>query len=90
MYIATETTIRNRRIELTQSQPDTPIDENELYLSIMERDDKGRYGLWRTPSGLRHRHAGTRSSRPISAHDEPIELLRKDIKEMQTNLLRVT
>ncbi|KAK9082971.1 hypothetical protein Scep_029442 [Stephania cephalantha] len=42
-----------------------------------------------TPSRSRRRHAGARSSWPISAHDEPIELLRKDIKEMQTNLLRV-
>ncbi|KAK9158272.1 hypothetical protein Scep_004846 [Stephania cephalantha] len=37
----------------------------------------------------RHAGAGARFSRPISAHDEPIELLRKDIKDMQTNLLRV-
>ncbi|KAK9098336.1 hypothetical protein Syun_025381 [Stephania yunnanensis] len=38
-------------------------------------------------------HGGARAgvgagfSQPISAHDEPIELLRRDIKEMQTNLL---
>ncbi|KAK9104382.1 hypothetical protein Scep_021226 [Stephania cephalantha] len=50
-----------------------------------------------TPSGSQRRHVGAgagvadgaRSSWPISAHDEPIELLRRDIKEMQTNLLRV-
>ncbi|KAK9147438.1 hypothetical protein Scep_006195 [Stephania cephalantha] len=89
------TTIRNRRIELTQSQPDTPIDETELYLSVVERDDKGRtYGLGWTPSGSRRRHAGAGgdgagSSRPISAPNEPIELLMRDFKEMQTNLLRV-
>ncbi|KAK9147649.1 hypothetical protein Scep_006406 [Stephania cephalantha] len=47
------TAIQPRRIELTQSQPDTPIDETELYLSVVERDDKGRtYGL-----GSRRRHA---------------------------------
>ncbi|KAK9094954.1 hypothetical protein Scep_026423 [Stephania cephalantha] len=95
-------TIKNRRIVLTQSQPDTPIDETELYLSVMERDDKGRtYGLGWTPSGSRRRHvgvgAGVRagagdgagSSRPIYAPNEPIELLRRDFKEMQTNLLWV-
>ncbi|KAK9140770.1 hypothetical protein Scep_010451 [Stephania cephalantha] len=85
------TAIRNRRIELTQSQPDTPIDKTELYLSIVERDNKGQtYGLGWTPSGRRHpgagAGAGAESSQHISAHDEPIELLRKDIKEMQTNL----
>ncbi|KAK9142269.1 hypothetical protein Syun_011669 [Stephania yunnanensis] len=75
-----------------QSHPDMPIDENELYLSNTEHDDKGRtYELWWTPSGSRRRHARTSSSQAISAHDEPIKLLRKDIiKEMQTNLLRVT
>ncbi|KAK9166994.1 hypothetical protein Scep_002185 [Stephania cephalantha] len=48
-------------------------------------DDESRW----TPLGSRRRHAGTGSSRTISAHDEPIELLRKNIKEMQTNLLLV-
>ncbi|KAK9100646.1 hypothetical protein Scep_024076 [Stephania cephalantha] len=84
--------ICNRRIELTQSQPDMSIDETELYLSVMERDDKGQiYGLGWKLTGSRHRHAGdgVGSSRPISAHDESIQLLRRDIKEMQTNLLRV-
>ncbi|KAK9158503.1 hypothetical protein Scep_005077 [Stephania cephalantha] len=33
--------------------------------------------------------AGAGSSHPISTHDEPIELLRKDINDMQTSLLRV-
>ncbi|KAK9147860.1 hypothetical protein Scep_006617 [Stephania cephalantha] len=97
---------RNRCIELTQLQPDTPIDETELYLSVVERDDKGHtYGLGWTPLRSRRRHVGAGagagagvgdgdgdgggSSRPVSAHDEPIELLRRDIKEMQTNLLRV-
>ncbi|KAK9112000.1 hypothetical protein Scep_019519 [Stephania cephalantha] len=72
------------------------IDETELYLSVVKRDDKGRtYGLGWTPSGSRRRHGGTRagagvgSFQPISAHDEPIELLRRDITEMQKNLLRV-
>ncbi|KAK9094363.1 hypothetical protein Scep_025832 [Stephania cephalantha] len=90
------TAIRNRRIELTQSQLDTLIDETELYLSVVERDNKGQtYGLGWTPSGSRRRHAeagagdGARSSRPISAPNEPIKLLRMDFKEMQTNLLRV-
>ncbi|KAK9148076.1 hypothetical protein Scep_006833 [Stephania cephalantha] len=86
------TAIRNRRIELTQSQHDTPIDETELYLSVVECDDKGRiYGLGWIPSGSRRRHtgAGAGSSRPIYAHGEPIEQLRKDIKEMQTNILWV-
>ncbi|KAK9135011.1 hypothetical protein Syun_014341 [Stephania yunnanensis] len=27
--------------ELTQSQPNTSIDETELHLSVMEHDDKG-------------------------------------------------
>ncbi|KAK9157335.1 hypothetical protein Scep_003909 [Stephania cephalantha] len=89
-------TIRNRPIELSQSQVDTPIDETELYLSVVERDDKGQtYGLGWTPSGSWLRHVGARagdgagSSRPISAPNEPIELLRRDFKEMQTNLLQV-
>ncbi|KAK9125837.1 hypothetical protein Scep_014683 [Stephania cephalantha] len=85
-----QTAIRNICIELTQSQLDTSIDETELYLSFMERDDKGRtYGLRWTPSGFRRRHDGAGSSCLISANDEPIELLRRDIKEMQTYLLRV-
>ncbi|KAK9125415.1 hypothetical protein Scep_014261 [Stephania cephalantha] len=47
-----KTAIQSRRIELTQSQHDTPIDENKLYLSVVERDDEGRiYGLGWTPSG---------------------------------------
>ncbi|KAK9133431.1 hypothetical protein Scep_012959 [Stephania cephalantha] len=94
------TVIHHRRIELTQSQPDTPIDETELYLSIVEHDNKGwTYGLGWTPSGLRRRHAtagagagggdGAGSSRPISSPNEPIELLRRDFKEMQTHILRV-
>ncbi|KAK9119577.1 hypothetical protein Scep_017670 [Stephania cephalantha] len=82
------TAIQCRRIELTQSLPDTPIDEIELYLSVVERDDKGRtYGLGWTPSGSRRRHAtaggagggdGAGSSRPISSPNEPVELLRSD------------
>ncbi|KAK9094098.1 hypothetical protein Scep_025567 [Stephania cephalantha] len=73
-----ETTIRDRCIELTQSQPDTSIDETKLYLSVVERDDKGQtYGLGRTSSGSRRRHAGAGagagSSRPISANNELIE-----------------
>ncbi|KAK9148737.1 hypothetical protein Scep_007494 [Stephania cephalantha] len=47
------------------------------------------YVLGWTPSGSKRRHAGVGFSRPIFVIDEPIELLRKDIKEMQTNLLRV-
>ncbi|KAK9105362.1 hypothetical protein Scep_022206 [Stephania cephalantha] len=51
------------------------------------------YGLGWTPLGSRRRHAGAGvgagSSRPISAHDEPIKLLRRNIKEKQINLLRV-
>ncbi|KAK9100795.1 hypothetical protein Scep_024225 [Stephania cephalantha] len=84
--------IRDRRIELTQSQTDTPIDETELYLFVVEREDKGRtYGLGWTPSGSRRRHAGAGagSSRPMSTNDEPIEQLKGDIKEMQRSLLRV-
>ncbi|KAK9140471.1 hypothetical protein Scep_010152 [Stephania cephalantha] len=79
------------RIVLTQLHgPDMPIDETELYLSVMERDDKGQtYGLGWTPSQSRRRHAGVGSSRPMSANDEPIEQLRGDIKEMQRSLLRV-
>ncbi|KAK9112223.1 hypothetical protein Scep_019742 [Stephania cephalantha] len=91
------------RIEQTQSQPDTPIDETELYLSVIERNDKGRtYGLGWTPSGSRRRRAtaggarggggggdGTGSSRPISSPNEPVELLRRDFQEMQTHILRV-
>ncbi|KAK9125554.1 hypothetical protein Scep_014400 [Stephania cephalantha] len=87
------------QIELTQSQPDTPIDETELNLSIVEHDDKGRtYGLGWTPSGSRHKYAtvggagggdGTGSSRPISTPNEPIDLLRRDFLAMQTHILRV-
>ncbi|KAK9132943.1 hypothetical protein Scep_012471 [Stephania cephalantha] len=62
------------RNELTQSQFDTLIDEIELYLSVMERDDKGHtYGLGWTQSGLWRRHAGARFSRPMYANDEPIK-----------------
>ncbi|KAK9112224.1 hypothetical protein Scep_019743 [Stephania cephalantha] len=68
------------------------IDETELYLSIVECDDKGRtYGLRWTPSWSRRRHVGAgagvgaRSSWPLSTHDEPIVLLRRDINEMQKN-----
>ncbi|KAK9125411.1 hypothetical protein Scep_014257 [Stephania cephalantha] len=53
-----KTAIQRRRIELTQSQHDTPIDENKLYLSVVERDDEGRiYGLGWTPSRSRRMHA---------------------------------
>ncbi|KAK9157560.1 hypothetical protein Scep_004134 [Stephania cephalantha] len=97
------TAIQRRRIELTQSQLDTPIDETELYLSIIERDDKRRtYGLGWTPSGSRRRHAtageagggagggdGARSSRPISSPNEPVKLLRRDFRTMQTHILRI-
>ncbi|KAK9125677.1 hypothetical protein Scep_014523 [Stephania cephalantha] len=85
-----------RWIELTQSQPDTPIDETELYLSVVECDDKGHTcSLGWTPSGLRRRHttAGGRdeagSSRPISTPNESVELLRRDFQAMQTHILRV-
>ncbi|KAK9100424.1 hypothetical protein Scep_023854 [Stephania cephalantha] len=88
--------LSNICIELTQSQPDTPIDETELYLSVVERDDKGRtYRLVWTPSGSRLKHFGAGagdvagSYRPISAPNEPIELLRKDFKQMQTNIFQV-
>ncbi|KAK9083441.1 hypothetical protein Scep_029912 [Stephania cephalantha] len=94
------TVIRRRWIELTQSQPDTPIDDTELYLSVVERDDKGRtYGLGWTPSGSRRRRAtaggaagggdGAGSSQPISSPNEPIELLQRDLQEMHTHILRV-
>ncbi|KAK9140495.1 hypothetical protein Scep_010176 [Stephania cephalantha] len=96
------TTIQRRWIDLTQSQPNTPIDETELYLSVVEHDDKGHtYGLGQTPSGSRHRHAtagvgagggggdGVGFYRPISSPNEPIELLRRDFKEMQTHIFRV-
>ncbi|KAK9112199.1 hypothetical protein Scep_019718 [Stephania cephalantha] len=97
------TAIQRRRIELTQSQLDTPIYETDLYLSVVERDDKGwTYGLGWTPSGSRRRHAtaggagggagggdGARSSRPISSPNESVELLRRDFQMMQTHILRV-
>ncbi|KAK9166565.1 hypothetical protein Scep_001756 [Stephania cephalantha] len=93
------TAIQRRRIELTQSQPDTPINETDLYLSVVERDDKGRtYGLGWTPSGSRRKYAtargagggdGAGSSRPISSPNEPVELLRRDFQTMQTHILRV-
>ncbi|KAK9094899.1 hypothetical protein Scep_026368 [Stephania cephalantha] len=56
--------IHNRRIELTQLRGhDIPIHDTELYLSIVEHDDKGRtYGLVGTPSGPRRRHVGAGSS----------------------------
>ncbi|KAK9087374.1 hypothetical protein Syun_029768 [Stephania yunnanensis] len=79
------TAIQHRRIELTQSQPFTSIDETEPYLPVVERNDKGQtYGLQSTPSGSRRRHAtaggaggggGAGSSRLISSPNEPIELL---------------
>ncbi|KAK9082835.1 hypothetical protein Scep_029306 [Stephania cephalantha] len=88
---------------LTRSQSDTPIDEIDLYLSVVERDDKGRtYGLGWTPSWSRRKHAtaggaeggagggdGTGSSRPIYSPNEPVELLRRDFQTMQTHILRV-
>ncbi|KAK9126313.1 hypothetical protein Scep_015159 [Stephania cephalantha] len=91
------------RIELTQSQPDIPIDEIELYLSVVERDDKGRtYGIGWTPSGSRRKHATTGgaggeaeggdeagSFRLISSPNEPIELLRMDFQDMHTQILQV-
>ncbi|KAK9162744.1 hypothetical protein Syun_003646 [Stephania yunnanensis] len=40
-------------------------------------------------NGSKSRHVGEGSSRPIHAHDEPIKLMRKEIKEMQINLLQV-
>ncbi|KAK9149227.1 hypothetical protein Scep_007984 [Stephania cephalantha] len=96
------TAIQSKRIELTQSQSDTPIDETELYLPVVERDNKRQtYGLGWTPSGSQRRHAtargavgggggdGAGSSRPISSLNEPIELLRRDFQEMQTHILRV-
>ncbi|KAK9100863.1 hypothetical protein Scep_024293 [Stephania cephalantha] len=97
------TAIRRRRIELTQSQSDTPIDETELYLFVIERGDKGRtYGLGWTSSGSRRRHAtaggagggagggnGAGSSRPISSPYEPVELLWRDFQAMQTHILQV-
>ncbi|KAK9100719.1 hypothetical protein Scep_024149 [Stephania cephalantha] len=45
-------TIPNRRLELIQLHSyDTSIDESELYLSVVERDDKRRrYGLGWIPS----------------------------------------
>ncbi|KAK9138257.1 hypothetical protein Sjap_008851 [Stephania japonica] len=48
------TAICNRRLELAQLHgPDTPIDEIELYLSVVEHNDKGqRFGLGWTPSGI--------------------------------------
>ncbi|KAK9148778.1 hypothetical protein Scep_007535 [Stephania cephalantha] len=92
------TAIQRRWIELTQSQPDTSIDETELYLSVVERDDKGQtYRLGWTPSGSRRRHGtaggaagggdGVGSFRPISSPNEPIELLRRDFQEMRTHIL---
>ncbi|KAK9088039.1 hypothetical protein Syun_030433 [Stephania yunnanensis] len=96
------TAIQHRRIELTQSEPDTSIDETELYLSVVERDNKGRtYGIGWTPSRSWRRPAtaggvggaksrdGAGSSRPISSLNEPIELLQRDFQEMQTQILRV-
>ncbi|KAK9166897.1 hypothetical protein Scep_002088 [Stephania cephalantha] len=90
--------IQCRRIELTQSQPDTPIDETELYLSVFERDNKGRtYGLGWTLSGSWRIHAttggagggdGARSSRLISTPNV-VELLWRDFQAMQTHILRV-
>ncbi|KAK9118415.1 hypothetical protein Scep_016508 [Stephania cephalantha] len=52
-------------------------------------------GLGWTPSRSRRRHSGARagdvagSYQPISAPNEPIELLRKNFKQMQINILRV-
>ncbi|KAK9132801.1 hypothetical protein Scep_012329 [Stephania cephalantha] len=75
------------------------IDETELYLSVVELDDKGRtYGLGYLPSGSRRRHAtaegagggdGAGSSRPISTSNEPVKLMWRDFQEMPTHILRV-
>ncbi|KAK9094132.1 hypothetical protein Scep_025601 [Stephania cephalantha] len=86
------TAIRDIRTGLTQLQGPyhTPIDETELYLSVVERSGKGHvYGLWWTPLGSRRTHAGVRSSRSMAANDEPIEQLRRVINEIQRSLLRV-
>ncbi|KAK9167152.1 hypothetical protein Scep_002343 [Stephania cephalantha] len=65
-----------------------PIDETELYLSVVERDDKGRtYGLGWTPSGPKRRQAGAGSSRPMSANDELIEQLRGTLKKYKETLI---
>ncbi|KAK9099066.1 hypothetical protein Syun_026111 [Stephania yunnanensis] len=83
--------IPNRHLELTQMHgPDTLIDETELHLFIREHGNKGwRYGLGWTPSGSRCKHAGVGSSQPMFANTEPIELLRKEIKKIQTNMSRM-
>ncbi|KAK9125979.1 hypothetical protein Scep_014825 [Stephania cephalantha] len=77
-------------MKLTHSQPDTPIDEKKLYLSVIERDDKGHtYGLGWTPLVSRRRHVGAGFSLPMSTNDDLIEQLWGDIKKLQRSLLRV-
>ncbi|KAK9166428.1 hypothetical protein Scep_001619 [Stephania cephalantha] len=93
-------TLRHRRVLLRWSKSmrrahtvvghDTPINETDLYLSVVEHDKKGQtYGLGWTPLGSRRRHAEAGSSRPMFANNEPIKQLRGDIKEMKGSLLMV-
>ncbi|KAK9136080.1 hypothetical protein Syun_015410 [Stephania yunnanensis] len=66
-------------------QVDNPVVDLVDDPALAEIDDRDIH----THALRRHVGAGAGSSRPISARDEPIKLLMKDIKEMQTNLLRV-
>ncbi|KAK9096589.1 hypothetical protein Sjap_022086 [Stephania japonica] len=83
--------IHERTRDLSQLQPDTPIDETELYLEIVQRNDKGRrFGIGWTPSGSKmRRHDEAGSSRPIFADDEPFDQFKKEFKEMQTMILKM-
>ncbi|KAK9103957.1 hypothetical protein Sjap_021211 [Stephania japonica] len=83
--------IHKRTTELSQLQPDTPIDETELYLEIVQRNDKGRrFGLGWTPlrSKMR-RHDEAGSSRPILKDDEPFDQFNKEFEEMQAMILKM-
>ncbi|KAK9085705.1 hypothetical protein Sjap_026116 [Stephania japonica] len=83
--------IHERTTELSQLQPDTPIDETELYLEIVQRNDKGRrFGLGWTPSGSKmRRHDEAGSSRPILKDDESFDQYNKEFKEMQAIILKM-
>ncbi|KAK9113881.1 hypothetical protein Syun_020678 [Stephania yunnanensis] len=64
------------------------INETQLYIFVVGRDDKGRtYELGWTPKG-RH-DVGASSSQLMYAHYETIEQLRSDFERVQGQLLAV-
>ncbi|KAK9110172.1 hypothetical protein Sjap_018232 [Stephania japonica] len=83
--------IHERTRELSQLQPDTPIDETKLYLEIVQQNDKGqRFSLgWTTSGSTMRRPDEVGPSCPIFADDEPFDQFEKEFKEMQAILLKL-